>query len=103
MNIGQIIYERRKERGLTLTSLQAESKVSAAFIARVEHGERYPSASVLLKIAKPLGFSKIQIFILAGYFEVEDIHYELARIKQEVLAEIVKFTQAISQILKIEE
>ena len=43
------------------------SGVSASHLGRIERGERFPSGSVLRKIAGPLGFEEDELFILAGY------------------------------------
>lgn len=93
--IGADLRQRRKEKGLTLTGLAEQSGVSAAFLARVERGERYPSASVLREIAEPLGFSRIQLLIRAGYLEEEDIGYEQVRLRKEILAELDRFANSI--------
>jgi len=52
---------------LTLRELAVKSGVSAPYIGRIEKGKRFPSASVLRKIAKPLGFDEGELFTLAGY------------------------------------
>ena len=41
--------------------------VSASHLGRIERGERFPSGSVLRKIARPLGFEEDELFTLAGY------------------------------------
>ena len=43
------------------------SKVSASHLGRIERGERFPSAHILRKIAKPLGFDENDLFTLAGF------------------------------------
>jgi transcriptional regulator with XRE-family HTH domain len=43
------------------------SGVSPSYLGRIERGERYPSARVLRRIAKPLGFGEDELFTLAGY------------------------------------
>ena len=43
------------------------SSVSPSHLGRIERGERYPSGSILRKIAKPLGFKENELFTLAGY------------------------------------
>ena len=43
------------------------SGVSPSHLGRIERGERYPSARVLRKIAKPLGLGEDGLFTLAGY------------------------------------
>ena len=52
---------------LTLQELTAKSGVSSSHLGRIERGERFPSASILRKIANPLGFEENELFTLAGY------------------------------------
>ena len=52
---------------LTLRELTELSGVSASHLGRIERGERFPSASILRRIAKPLGFEEDELFTLAGY------------------------------------
>ena len=52
---------------LTLGELTRSSGVSASHLGRIERGERFPSARVLRKVAKPLGFAENELFALAGY------------------------------------
>ena len=41
--------------------------ISASHLGRIERGERFPSARILRKIARPLGFEEGELFTLAGY------------------------------------
>ncbi len=52
---------------LTLQELANTSGVSPSHLGRIERGDRFPSASILRKIAKPLGFEENELFTLAGY------------------------------------
>jgi len=52
---------------ITLQELAASSGVSASHLGRMERGERFPSAHILQKIAKPLNFEEDELFTLAGY------------------------------------
>jgi transcriptional regulator with XRE-family HTH domain len=52
---------------LTLKELATTSGVSSSHLGRIERGERFPSARILRKIAKPLGASESELFTLAGY------------------------------------
>ena len=52
---------------LTLQELAARSGVSASHLGRIERGERFPSAHILQRIAKPLSFGEDELFTLAGY------------------------------------
>ncbi|MBA7620017.1 hypothetical protein ES703_27359 [subsurface metagenome] len=52
---------------VTLRELAAGSGVSTSHLGRIERGERFPSAHILQKIAKPLGFEEDDLFRRAGY------------------------------------
>ena len=57
---------------LTLQQLTEKSGVSASHLGRIERGERFPSAQILRKIAKPLGFEEDELFTLAGFLSPQD-------------------------------
>jgi transcriptional regulator with XRE-family HTH domain len=65
--LGKIIKQRRLAVALTLNKLAAGSGVSQSHLGRIERGERFPSARVLNRIARPLRFEEGEIFALAGY------------------------------------
>jgi len=52
---------------LTLQELSRASGISASHLGRIEKGNRFPSARILQKIAKPLGFEEGDLFTLAGF------------------------------------
>ncbi len=64
---GQIIRQRRVMMSLTLQELAKMSGVSPSYLGRIERDERFPSATILRKVAKPLGFEEDELFTLAGY------------------------------------
>ena len=66
-NLGRIIKQQRMTVPLTLQELATTSGVSSSHLGRIERGERFPSARILRKIAKPLGFDEDELFILAGF------------------------------------
>jgi transcriptional regulator with XRE-family HTH domain len=66
-SLGEIIRQQRVTIPLTLQELSAQSGVSPSHLGRMERGERFPSASILRKIAKPLGFDEGELFVLANY------------------------------------
>jgi len=66
-NLGEIVRQQRITVPLTLQKLAAMSGVSSSHLGRIERGERFPSASILRKIAGPLGFEEDELFTLAGY------------------------------------
>jgi len=70
-NLGEIIRQRRVTIPLTLQELSASSEVSTSHLGRVERSERFPSASILRRIAKPLGLEEVELFTLAGYLSLK--------------------------------
>ena len=65
--IGKIIKQRRQQADLSLHKLSVLSGVSLSHLGRMERGERFPSASTLRKIAKPLQLGEEKLFTYAGY------------------------------------
>jgi len=66
-DFGGILKQRRVMMSLTLKDLAVASGVSASHLGRIEREERFPSARILRKIAKPLGASESELLTLAGY------------------------------------
>ena len=66
-NLGRMLRQRRVMIPLTLGKMAAITGISPSHLGRIERGERFPSASVLRKIAKPLDFDEAELFSLAGY------------------------------------
>ena len=72
---------------LTLRELAAMSGTSSSHLGRIERGERFPSAAILRKLAKPLDFEEGELFSLAGYLsppaagiEEREAHYISVRL-----------------------
>jgi len=57
-NLGEVIRRQRAMMALTLAELAERSGVSASHLGRIERGERFPSARILRRIARPLGFDE---------------------------------------------
>ena len=66
-NLGTILRQRRVTVPLTLQELGNMSGVSSSHLGRIEKGDRFPSARILRRIARPLGFNEDKLFALAGY------------------------------------
>jgi len=65
--VRELIRQRRVLVPLTLKELGEKSGVSPSHLGRIEKGGRFPSARILRKIAKPLGFGEEELFTLANY------------------------------------
>ena len=66
-DLGRMLKRQRMMVPLTIGELAAISGVSASHLSRIERGQRFPSASVLQRIARPLGLEENELFLLAGY------------------------------------
>ncbi len=66
-DFGEILRQQRVLMSLTLGELAEKSGVSSSHLGRIERGERFPSARILRRLAKPLGFEENELFALAGY------------------------------------
>lgn len=66
-DLSKVLKQQRITIPLTLQELAAESGVSASHLGRIERGERFPSARMLRKLARPLGFDEDELFTLAGF------------------------------------
>ncbi len=66
-NLGRVLKQQRVMSLLTLRGLATTSGISPSYLGRVERGERFPSASILRKVGKPLGLEESELFSLAGY------------------------------------
>lgn len=66
-DLSEIIRTARVTLRLTLRELSAMSGVSSSHLGRIERGERFPSGSVLRKLAKPLDFNEADLLTFAGY------------------------------------
>lgn len=74
--LGQIIRSQRVTRSFTQSKLAQDSGVSQSHLGRIERGERFPSARVLRRLAKPLGFNDQELMILAGYLSPHSLGEE---------------------------
>ncbi len=111
-NLGGIIKRQRIVIPLTLRELSARSGVSSSHLGRIERGERFPSAYILQRIAKPLGFEEGELFALAGYLspqpstadetktDVRQLDPIVARFLAQEPVEIQRAVVAILSVLK---
>lgn len=56
---------RRKEKRLTLRQLGSLSGLHVGHIGHIEKGKSFPTGQTLVKLARPLGFTKIGLLKLA--------------------------------------
>ncbi len=82
--LGQILRKRRKERGLSLVKLGKVSGLHHAHIARLERGQRFPTGRTLRKLAKPLGFSELQLLKAAGFISQEGLDEVFDDVKRTI-------------------
>lgn len=80
-NLGMMLKQRRLMIPLTLYRMAAISGISASHLGRIERGERFPSASVLRRMAKPLDIEESELFLLAGYLSPQPAGTEERRVE----------------------
>ena len=78
-SLGRMLKQQRVMIPLTLGKMAAITGISPSHLGRIERGERFPSASVLRKIAKPLDFEESGLFSLAGYLSSRSAGIEEGR------------------------
>ena len=61
---GNVLRALRKKAGLTQEKLGFEAELERNFISMLERGERQPTLTTLVKLAKPLGTEASQIVAL---------------------------------------
>ena len=66
-DLGRLLKQQRLSLSLTLQDLAVKSGVSSSHLGRIERGERFPSAHILRKISKPLGFDEAELLTHAGF------------------------------------
>jgi len=66
-DFGKMLKRQRVMIPLTLHELARATGVSTSHLGRIERGDRFPSANILRKLAKPLGFEEDELFTRAGY------------------------------------
>lgn len=107
-NLGKLLKQQRKSARMTLYELSNSSGVSTSHLGRIENGERFPSADVLQKIARPLGFAEEELFSLAGYLSPQvpsvekPVKHKLDPNVEKTLAqEPVEIQKAVLEILAL--
>ena len=94
-NLGKTLKERRLSKEMTLRQLSSKSGVSVSHLGRTERGERFPSARILRKLAKPLGFAETELLKLAGFMSQDDSDRRIKKLKLEIKAEIIYLAGAL--------
>ena len=109
--LGEIIRQQRRTMSLTLQELSARSEVSSSHLGRIERRERFPSACILRRLAKPLGFDEGELFTQAGYLSPQSRSVEsetytgrldpyVARVLSQEPVEVQRTVIGILSILK---
>jgi len=96
--LANMLKDQREELGLTLAALSEKSGVCVSHIARVEKGERFPSALVLRRLAKPLGLAEGQLLATAGYLTNPAGAYNTGDIRPRTPQEVLDELRAVQPI-----
>ncbi|MBA7647959.1 hypothetical protein ES703_55738 [subsurface metagenome] len=94
-DLGEILRERRKERGWRLKTLSDKTGLSSSEIGRIEMGKRFPSANSLRKLAEPLGFNELELFKIAGFLSRDASDERLDKLKNKIRKELAELSRKI--------
>jgi transcriptional regulator with XRE-family HTH domain len=73
--VGEIIRQKREEKGWLLRHLAAKIDIDQALLSKIERGERRASKEQIEKLACELGLNKEELML---QFLSENIAYEIA-------------------------
>ena len=76
--VGEIIREKREEKGWLLRHLAAELDIDQALLSKIERGERKATKEQIQKFANVLGLKKEELML---QYLSENIAYEIAEEK----------------------
>jgi transcriptional regulator with XRE-family HTH domain len=82
LNLGREVRRRRRALGLTLEQLAERSGLTPNYIGTVEHGQRDPSLSTVMALAKGLEVSASEL--LGGVADMSPAAMEAARLFDSV-------------------
>lgn len=60
---GQIVRQKREQKGMLLRELAAELKIDSAILSKIERGERRPPKELIVKIAKILDMKEKELIM----------------------------------------
>ena len=95
---GEIIREKREEKGLLLRELAASLKIDSAILSKLERGERKPTKEQLIKIAKFLDLDEKELILS---WISDKIVYEIAG--EEYGIEALKIAEKKVEYLKMKK
>jgi transcriptional regulator with XRE-family HTH domain len=64
--MGRVIRRERQERRLTLKEIADKANLSVVYVGEIERGQKYPSATVLEKLAEALELSVADLLELVA-------------------------------------
>jgi transcriptional regulator with XRE-family HTH domain len=73
-NFGAYVRRLRKSQGLTLKQVEAQAKVSNAYISQIERGLRNPPhPDILKRLAKTYNVQHRELLVAASYLEEDSV------------------------------
>jgi len=98
--VGQLIRERREEKGLSVRGLSAAARVDSTWLSRVEHGVYVnPDPRSLHRLAQVLGMETMDLFTAADYGEGLPSFAPYFRSKYDLPPEAIEQLQAHFELL----
>lgn len=92
---GEIIREKREQKGLLLRQLAAFIEIDIAILSKIERGERKPTREQIIKIAQLLELNKDEFLI---QYLSEKIAYEIS--EEDNAIEVLREAESKIEYLK---
>ena len=80
LRLARAIRQWREEKGLTIAEVSKMAGMHFSALYRIEKGQRFPKPETLRKLAKPLGFTEVELFKLAGFLSVDESELRLFKL-----------------------
>jgi transcriptional regulator with XRE-family HTH domain len=89
-NFGSYVRRLRKSRGLTLKQVEAQARVSNAYISQIERGLRNPPhPDILNRLAKAYDVPHRDLLVVAGYLEEDSAETAKRRQIEEAYKHVI--------------
>ena len=92
---GDLIREKRKEKGMTLSNVAQELNIDTSTLCKIEKNERSATKEMVIKIAEILDYNKN--ILLVSFFS-DKVAYEIWR--EENASNVLKVAEEKVQYLK---
>ena len=106
---GEILRERRKQKGLLLRHISAQLNIDTAILSKIERGERQATREQIIKLAEFLEINKEALIVqylsekILYELKDEDLSIQALKVAEKTIKYKVEKTKKMSELLSIKE